>query len=90
MCMQGGKIRTGFDLAVDYVYLDLQLVAQWTMLSDTYNFLFHWLTFSYFTTVLKQLKQLINIMLVGTDIRVPVFFAWQFKEDTQLSDVATT
>jgi len=41
MCMQGGKIRTGFDLAVDYVYLDLQLVAQWTMLSDTYNFLFH-------------------------------------------------
>ena len=38
MCMQGGKIRTGFDLAVDYVYLDLQLVAQWTMLSDIYNF----------------------------------------------------
>ena len=35
------------------------------------------LAFIYFTTITKQVKQLILTMLVGTDVCFPVVFVWE-------------
>ena len=45
------------------------------------------LNFIYFTTITKQVLQLILIMLIGTDVCIRMVFVW---EETQLSDLVTT
>ena len=42
-----------------------------------YEGLFNFLNFIYFKTITKQVIQLILIMLVGTDVCVPVVSVWE-------------